>query len=97
LEGFLDLLIDDGNGGYQVIDYKTDRNVSATEIDRAMETYRLQAACYSLLVREVLGASRVESHFIFHTSDPAEVRTVTDLAAAEADVLEKLRSLRTDG
>jgi len=97
LEGFLDLLIENGNGEYQVIDYKTDRNVSASEIDRAMETYRLQAACYSLLVREVLSANSVECHFIFLAADPAEVRTVTDLDAAEADVLEKLRSLRTDG
>lgn len=97
LEGFLDLLTDNGNGDYQVIDYKTDRNVSASEINRAMETYRLQAACYSLLVRQVLGANRVECHFLFLAANPAEVRTVTDLDAAEADVLEKLRSLRTDG
>lgn len=49
LEGVVDLLYEDGKGGFIVLDYKTDA-ISASEIDERLERYRPQGEAYAILV-----------------------------------------------
>jgi len=49
LEGVVDLLYDDGAGGYIVLDYKTDA-ISVSEVDGRLARYKPQGEAYAVLV-----------------------------------------------
>jgi len=49
LEGVVDLLYEDGNGGLVVLDYKTEA-ISASEVDERLERCRPQGEAYAILV-----------------------------------------------
>ena len=83
LEGFVDLLYESPDGRVAVIDYKTDA-VRGAEVDRRMERYRLQGGVYALLVAQVTGREVARIEFVFAAT--GEVRTLTDAAAAVAEV-----------
>jgi ATP-dependent helicase/nuclease subunit A len=53
VEGFIDLLIDDGSG-LEIVDWKTDQ-ISPVEVDARLEKYRLQAGLYVWGIQEATG------------------------------------------
>jgi len=85
LEGFIDLLIA-GPEGYVVVDYKTDASVTDSDLDRAVERYRLQGATYALAVQRALGVSVTRCVFLFLRADGAVARDLDGLDAAMGEV-----------
>jgi ATP-dependent helicase/nuclease subunit A len=82
VEGYLDLLFVDAAGELVVVDYKTDRARSDSELDAAMDRYRLQAAAYALALEATLGRPVARAVFVFARAGGAVERAVTDLPAA---------------
>ena len=79
IEGFIDLLIADGDD-LVVVDYKTDTARTDAEVDAALERYRYQGAAYALALEAVLGRSVSRCVFVFaRTRGPAVEREVADL------------------
>lgn len=97
IEGFVDLLLDLGDGRYRVIDYKTDRVRDDHAIAQAMTRYERQAAAYALVLEQTLGARHVEAAFVFLVRDPATEVWVRDLPAVAAQVRADLAKLRGNG
>ena len=64
IEGFIDLLFEE-DGGFVIVDYKTDALRSGDAIDTAMERYRLQAGGYALALNKAIDASIKEVTFLF--------------------------------
>jgi ATP-dependent exoDNAse (exonuclease V) beta subunit len=92
IEGFIDLLVEDGDD-LIVVDYKTDTARTQAELDAAVARYEPQAAAYALALEQVLG--RVVSRCVFVFARPkgdAVEREVTDLAAAVGRVRRLLRA-----
>ena len=85
LEGFIDLLVDDGDG-LTVVDYKTDAAPTDLDVDAAVDRYRLQAASYAVAVEEALGRPVTRCVLLFLRPNGAVEREVTDLPAAAAEV-----------
>jgi ATP-dependent helicase/nuclease subunit A len=85
VEGYIDLLFEDADGGLIVVDYKTDRARSDVELDAAMARYRLQAAAYALALEVTLGRPVARAVFVFARIGDAVEREVTDLPAAVAE------------
>ncbi|MGH9187491.1 MAG: UvrD-helicase domain-containing protein [Acidimicrobiales bacterium] len=65
VEGYVDLLYDDGDRGLVVVDYKTDQARSDAELDAAVERYRLQGATYATVVEAVTGRPVDRCVFVF--------------------------------
>jgi ATP-dependent helicase/nuclease subunit A len=82
LEGFIDLLYEDG-GEPVVVDYKTDR-ISAGELERRMESYRAQGGAYAVMVREALAKPAKRVEFVFAAL--GQTRELVNVAEAEFDV-----------
>ncbi|HEX4219280.1 MAG TPA: 3'-5' exonuclease, partial [Acidimicrobiales bacterium] len=85
LEGFIDLLIAESDG-YTVVDYKTDAVATDSDLDKAVERYRLQGATYALAVQQVLGATVKRCVFLFLRADGAVAREVEGLDEAMREV-----------
>ena len=64
LEGFIDLLFDEGDG-LVVVDYKTDVLESEEEITARTRHYRIQAGAYALTLQEATGRSVKEVVLLF--------------------------------
>jgi len=86
LEGYVDLLIDDGAGGYVLVDYKTDAARTPAEIRARAEGYRLQLATYAVLVEAVTQRPVRRACMIFLSGDQATEVDVEDLPGAMAQV-----------
>jgi ATP-dependent helicase/nuclease subunit A len=54
LEGYVDLLLEEANGKLVVVDYKTDRAITAADIDTKAEHYRPQLSAYAAALQKVL-------------------------------------------
>jgi ATP-dependent helicase/nuclease subunit A len=93
LEGFVDLLYKTAEG-YVVVDYKTDGVSSETQIDRAMQQYRVQGAAYALALEQQLGQPVVSFECVFVT--PERVRSVAgeELRTAMDEARRRLASMR---
>ena len=65
VEGYVDLLADDGAGGLVVLDYKTDSVTSEAQVAERTERYRLQAATYALALEEVAGRLGMQVAMVF--------------------------------
>jgi ATP-dependent helicase/nuclease subunit A len=91
VEGFVDLLVETLEG-LVVVDYKTDQVPTDTELDDAMDRYRVQGAAYALALERALGAPVARCVFIFARRRRAVEREVADLRAAVADVEQRLRA-----
>jgi ATP-dependent helicase/nuclease subunit A len=85
LEGFLDLLIE-RDGGFEIVDYKTDQSETDAEIDGRMERYRFQGAAYALAVERATGQPVLDCTFLFVRPSGAVARPVVDLEEAKAAV-----------
>ena len=87
VEGYVDLLADDGAGGLVVVDYKTDSVHGSAEVSARTERYRLQAATYALALEAVTGRQVTRAVFLFLGRAGAIESEVEDLDAAKADAL----------
>jgi ATP-dependent exoDNAse (exonuclease V) beta subunit len=85
VEGYVDLLADDGSGGLVVLDYKTDTVHDDVAVKERTERYRLQAATYALAVEAVTGLPVTRASFLFLGSSGAIEASVDDLEAAKAE------------
>jgi len=92
VEGFVDLLFDDGAGGLVVVDHKTDDVSGSAALERALARYAPQGAAYALLVEAATGRSVREVHFLFLGSGGAVDVPVPDLPDRVAAVRELLRT-----
>jgi ATP-dependent helicase/nuclease subunit A len=85
IEGYVDLLAEDGAGGLVVVDYKTDSVHGAAQIAERTDRYRLQAATYALALEAVTGLPVSRAVFLFLGRDGATASDVDDLAAAKVE------------
>jgi ATP-dependent helicase/nuclease subunit A len=86
IEGFIDLLVVDGDE-LTVVDYKTDTARSEAELDAAVARYRPQGAAYALALEHVLERPVTRCVFVFaRPQGPAVEREVDDLAGLVAEV-----------
>lgn len=90
VEGFIDLLFEE-EGGFVIVDYKTDALRSDDEIERAMARYRLQGGGYALALNKATGADVKEVSFLF--LEPNREVTVDDLSGAIRDAEEAALAL----
>ena len=70
LEGFIDLLYEDGDG-VGIVDYKTDSWNDETELDAKVERYRGQMQAYARAVRESVGKEVTSAILLFLNRDGA--------------------------
>jgi ATP-dependent helicase/nuclease subunit A len=82
LEGFIDLLFEDDKG-LVIVDYKTDTLESDEEIQRSMDSYRLQGGAYALALGKSSGRLVKEAVFLF--LQPQREVIIDDLEGAMAD------------
>jgi len=83
VEGFIDLLYEDQDeGGYVVVDYKTDAVPSAGAVDEAVSRYRPQLAAYALALNAQLPHPIVRASLLFLGPATALERSLDDLAGA---------------
>ncbi len=88
LEGYVDLLYEDGND-LVVVDYKTDRVVGDPG-ELVRQRYRLQGGAYAAALESALGRRVSRCTFVFvGTGHPIEV-DVDDLPAAVAEVTHRV-------
>jgi ATP-dependent exoDNAse (exonuclease V) beta subunit len=87
IEGYVDLLVDDGNGGYRVVDYKTDRVEGDGPTPDQVSKYRRQVAVYAWLVQQVTGRPVTGATLLFVSSRGAWAEEVDDLPSAIAEVM----------
>jgi len=85
VEGFIDLLYE-RDGGYVIVDYKTDSVRSDDDIDAALGRYRLQAATYALALEETLPRPVTSCVFVFLSGGVARQRQIDDLEDAKNEV-----------
>jgi len=86
VEGFVDLLFDDGAGGFVVVDHKTDDVRGPRALERALHRYAPQGAAYAVLVEAATGRPVSEVHFLFLQADGAVDAVVADLPERTAAV-----------
>ena len=90
VEGFIDLLVTDGEE-LIVVDYKTDTARSDAELDAALARYRLQGAAYALALEHVLRRPVSRCVFVFtRPTGPAVEREVEDLRMLVGEVRAQL-------
>ena len=92
VEGFVDLLFDDGDG-LVVVDYKTDAVADAAAADAAVSRYRLQAAAYAAVLGQALGRPVHRCVFVFLSEGGAVERPLPDVAADVAAVRESVEAV----
>jgi ATP-dependent exoDNAse (exonuclease V) beta subunit len=82
VEGYIDLLFEDGRGELVVVDYKTDHAITPEEAAEVAKRYRLQAGAYALAVEEVLRRPVARAVLVFCGRDGAIEHEIDDLPAA---------------
>jgi ATP-dependent exoDNAse (exonuclease V) beta subunit len=85
VEGYVDLLAEDGSGGLVVVDYKTDAVRGPADVAERTDRYRLQAATYALALEAVTGFTVSRAVFLFLGRDGAVPADVVDLAGAKGE------------
>ncbi|MDP2950423.1 MAG: 3'-5' exonuclease, partial [Chloroflexota bacterium] len=86
LEGFIDLLFDEGDG-LVVVDFKTDVLESEAEVAEAMERYRLQGGAYALALQHATGRPVKEVAFLFlQPKQEVALRDVSTMAHAASEL-----------
>ena len=68
VEGFIDLLFEE-EGGFVIVDFKTDAVGSEEEVEQAMARYRLQGGAYALALSKAAGVNVKEVSFLFLQPD----------------------------
>jgi ATP-dependent exoDNAse (exonuclease V) beta subunit len=87
LRGFIDLLYQDADGGWYLLDYKTN-HVSAADVSTLSKRYELQLSVYALAAERVLGQPPVELVLCF--MQPGEEHTVSWNDEARRRTIEQL-------
>ncbi len=82
VEGYVDLLFEDGRGELVVVDYKTDRATTPEAAAEVGARYRLQAGAYALAVGQVLGRPVARAVLVFCGRDRAVEYQIEDLPGA---------------
>ena len=92
LEGFVDLLFEDGDG-LVIVDYKTD-SVAPEQVTDAANRYRLQAGSYALLAQRATSKPVKEIVFLFlQPNDAVRLTNVSELVLeAEKAASDRLTS-----
>jgi hypothetical protein len=85
VEGYIDLLFEDGAGDLVVVDYKTYHAVTAAEAATVAARYRVQAGAYALAVGEVLRRPVTRAVLVFCGRDGAIEHDIEDLQSAAAE------------
>lgn len=67
VEGFVDMLIEQ-DGGLEIVDWKTD-DITAAEVERRMEQYKLQGGLYVLGLERATGRSVDRVTYVFLSAD----------------------------
>lgn len=75
LEGFIDLLYEDGEG-LSIVDYKTDAWRDETDLQDKVDRYRVQMQAYSRAVRETVGKEITGTTLLFLSRDGQAARSV---------------------
>ena len=75
LEGFIDLLYEDGDG-VAIVDYKTDSWESDTDLDSKVERYRVQMQAYARAIRASVGRPVTAAVLLFLNRGSAAARMV---------------------
>ena len=75
LEGFIDLLYEDGDG-VAIVDYKTDSWKDSRDLDVKVARYRGQMRAYTRAVRETIGREVTSATLLFMSRDRAVARSV---------------------
>ncbi len=65
LEGYIDLLVDGGPAELAILDYKTDRATSDSEIASKQEHYAPQLSAYARAVEQVTGRTPSSTGLVF--------------------------------
>jgi ATP-dependent helicase/nuclease subunit A len=91
VEGFIDLLIEDGDG-FTIVDYKTDQVPSDDDVAAAVARYTPQGAAYAVALEAVLGRPIRRCVFVFARATEVMEHEVQDLPAAVTEVRERLVS-----
>ena len=71
VEGFVDLVIEDGDGGLEIVDWKTD-DVPAADVLARLADYRLQAGLYGLGLSQATGRPVTRLTYVFAASGVEE-------------------------
>jgi ATP-dependent exoDNAse (exonuclease V) beta subunit len=85
LEGYIDLLLEQGDGSLHVVDYKTD-TVKDRDYAAAAARYRVQGAAYAVAVEGLTGKAVSACTFLFLGDDGAHEQPVEDLQEAKDQV-----------
>ena len=89
LHGFIDLLFEEEDG-LVVVDYKTD-SVSAEQLPKVMDRYRLQGGAYAYAISQITGKLVKEVVFIY--LQPNREVPLADLAGAMTEAQEVTRTI----
>ena len=65
IEGIIDLLYQDEDGQLVILDYKSDRVDSETDVDAKLQHYRMQGAAYAAAVERTTGDTVKAVQFLF--------------------------------
>ncbi len=85
LEGFIDLLYEEADGSFVIVDYKTHASDDRPDL-AAKPGYRLQIAAYALMLEEATGRAVSRCVFVFLGPNSAHEVEVDDLQGATAQV-----------
>ena len=89
LHGFIDLLFEE-DGGYIVVDYKTD-SISGDEASEAVQRYRMQGGAYAHALQELTGKPVKEVVFLY--LQPRREQRLPDLPGAIQAARDEARKL----
>ena len=94
VEGFIDLLFEE-EGGFVIVDYKTDALGSDDAVELATARYRLQGGAYALALNRATGVTVKEVSFLF--LQPSRVMSVGNLSNAMEEAEKAALALLTNG
>ncbi|MDG2028228.1 MAG: UvrD-helicase domain-containing protein [Acidimicrobiales bacterium] len=86
IEGYIDLLYRDAEGGLVIVDWKTDHVDVDDDVAAKLDRYRLQGASYAAAIEQAVGEPVTRMVFAFLREDGATERELPDLRAAIDEV-----------
>lgn len=94
IEGFVDLLYDDGEG-LVIVDYKTDAVDDSSGANALAARYRSQLAAYAVALERTTGRPVRAAVLLFVAGGVARASWATDLAEATSDIERRAAALAT--
>lgn len=93
IEGYIDLLYRDADGGLVVVDWKTDHVEGDDDVAAKLGRYRLQGASYAAAIEQAVGEPVTRMVFAFLREDGATEAELPDLRAAIDEVQSRAAQL----